>query len=402
LYKHEAQYILLHIWNKKQYTCQSPNYQSLVLNIHQTHPYFSINIFMQLLLVAQRLKIVYKPLAATIFIMKIASLFSGCGGLDLGFTQAGFEVIYANDNASFCWETFEKNHHTKIDRRSIINVKSEEIPDVDGIIGGPPCQSWSLAGAMRGIKDQRGQLFYEYLRILKDKKPKFFLAENVPGIISKTHKSEFEKILREFEKVGKGYNVNYKILNSADYGVPQERKRVFVIGLRKDLGKTFEFPKPTHSKDGKENKWVSLRKTIGDLPESIPAEEKNKTNLYLKIDNHEHMNGGFSTIYMSRNRRKSWEDPSFTIQAGGRHAPLHPDSTKMIKLGSDKWGFEGDNSKHRRLSVRECARIQTFPDNFKFYYNNISDGYKMIGNAVPVKLANKIALNIFQQINRNE
>ena len=321
---------------------------------------------------------------------KIASLFSGCGGLDLGFTQAGFDMVYANDNASFCWETFEKNHKLKIDRRSIVDVKSEEIPDVDGIIGGPPCQSWSLAGAMRGIKDQRGQLFYEYLRILKDKKPKFFLAENVPGIISKTHKPEFEKLLKEFEKVG--YNVNYKLLNSADYGVPEERKRVIVIGLRKDLGKTFEFPEPTHSKDNKEKqKWVSLKEAIGDLPKSVPAKDKNKTNENLSFSNQEHMNGGFSTIYMSRNRRKNWDEPSFTIQAGGRHAPLHPDSTKMVKIGPDEWKFEGQNPQHRRLSVRECARVQTFPDDFKFYYTSIADGYKMIGNAVPVKLAKVIA-----------
>jgi DNA (cytosine-5)-methyltransferase 1 len=330
--------------------------------------------------------------------LKIASLFSGCGGLDLGFTQADFEMVYANDNASFCWETFEKNHNLKIDKRSIVDVKPEEIPDVDGIIGGPPCQSWSLAGAMRGIKDQRGQLFYEYLKLLEVKKPKFFLAENVSGIISKTHKPEFEKLLKEFEKVG--YNISYKLLNAADYGVPQERKRVIVIGLRKDLGKTFEFPEPTHSKESKNKlKWVSLKETISNLPKSIPAKEKNKTNDHLEFLNHEHMNGGFSTIYMSRNRRKNWEDPSFTIQAGGRHAPLHPSSTKMIKFNDDEWKFETDNPKQRRLSVRECARIQTFPDNFIFYYKNIADGYKMIGNAVPVKLAKIIAKEIKKVIN---
>jgi DNA (cytosine-5)-methyltransferase 1 len=326
---------------------------------------------------------------------KIASFFSGCGGLDLGFTQAGFDMIYANDNASFCWETFEKNHGLKIDKRSIVDVKSEEIPDVDGIIGGPPCQSWSLAGAMRGIKDNRGQLFYEYIRILIDKKPKFFLAENVPGIVSKTHLPEFKKILKELEKIKPGYNVSYKLLNAADYGVPEERKRVIIIGVRKDLGKTFEFPEPIRSKDGiKTQKWLSLRDAIGDLPKSIPAKDKNKTNEKLSFSNQEHMNGGFSTMYMSRNRRKNWDDASFTIQAGGRHAPLHPSSAKMVKLGPDEWDFGGDNPKHRRLSVRECARIQTFPDDFRFYYTNIADGYKMIGNAVPVGLSHKIAKKI--------
>ncbi len=333
----------------------------------------------------------------TKLVMKIASLFSGCGGLDLGFTNVGFKMVYANDFDKMCWETFEKNHSVKIDGRSIVEVKSEEIPNADGFIGGPPCQSWSLAGEMRGIKDKRGQLFYEYIRILKDKKPKFFLAENVPGIISKTHLPTFKNIIKEFENVG--YNVTYKLLNAADYGVPEERKRVIVVGFRKELGINFEFPEPTHSEAGKTKpKWVSLKEAIGNLPKSIPAKEKNKTNDELEFSNQEHMNGGFSTIYMSRNRRKNWDEPSFTIQAGGRHAPLHPSSAKMVNVGPDEWKFEGENPKHRRLSVRECARIQTFPDDFIFYYTNIADGYKMIGNAVPVKLAEVIAKKIIADL----
>jgi len=330
--------------------------------------------------------------------MKIASLFSGCGGLDLGFENAGFKMAYANDIDKAVWETFEKNHKMEIDKRSIVDVKSDEIPKVDGIIGGPPCQSWSLAGAMRGINDSRGKLFYEYTRILEDKKPLFFVAENVPGIISSAHISEFEKILAEFSSVG--YNISYKLLDARDYGVPQERKRVVVVGYRKDLGKSFEFPKPTHAPEANASlkPWVTLKEAIGDLPKAYPAKEKNKANQELEFLNQEYMNGGYSTIYMSRNRRKGWEDQSFTIQAGGRHAPLHPDSAKMRKLEADKWEFEGKNPHHRRLSVRECARIQTFPDNFAFYYDSIADGYKMIGNAVPVKLAEAIAKQISNDI----
>ncbi|MBU0894797.1 MAG: DNA cytosine methyltransferase [Nanoarchaeota archaeon] len=316
--------------------------------------------------------------------IQIISLFSGAGGLDLGFTNKGFEVVFANDIDKDSWETFEKNHNHQIDRRSIVDVPSEEIPSAEGILGGPPCQSWSLAGSMKGINDNRGKLFYEYLRILRDKKPLFFLAENVAGIVSKTHIPEFLKIIEEFENLG--YSVSWKLLNSKNYGVPQERKRVIIIGYRKDLNKTFDFD------NIKEREIISLKEAIGDLPKSKEAKEKNKPNKILKISNHEHMNGGFSTIYLSRNRRKNWEDPSFTIQAGGRHAPLHPDSTKMIKIGKDNWEFEdGENSSHRRLSVRECARVQTFPDDFIFYYDNVSKGYKLIGNAVPVKLAEVIA-----------
>ncbi len=331
--------------------------------------------------------------------MKIISLFSGCGGLDLGFTKAGFKLVYANDNDPVVWETFEKNHNVSIDKRSLLDIKSGELPEADGIIGGPPCQSWSLAGEMRGAKDQRGQLFYEYIRVLKDRKPVFFLAENVPGIISRTHLPEFNKIVNLFSSVG--YEVSYKLLDARDYGVPQERKRVIIVGLKKSLNKKFEFPQPTHSKHGAKTlnekrikKWLTLKDTIGDLPQPIPAQNKNKANGTLLIPNHEYMNGSFSSIYMSRNRRRTWSEPSFTIQAGGRHAPLHPSSAEMEKVEKDLWRFKGDSPVYRRLSVREAARIQTFPDDFIFYYKSIADGYKMIGNAVPVKLAEAVAEQI--------
>lgn len=318
--------------------------------------------------------------------MKIISLFSGAGGLDLGFTNSGYKIVFANDIDKDVWETFEKNHKVPINKRSIINIKSNEILDADGIIGGPPCQSWSLAGSMRGIEDNRGKLFYEYLRVLRDKKPLFFLAENVHGIISKTHLPEFQKIIKEFENLG--YNVSWKLLNVKNFGVPQERKRVIIIGYRKDTGKVFDFNRL------QEQQIITLREAIGNLPGSIKAKDKNKPNGSLAIPNHEHMNGGFSTIYMSRNRRKGWDEPSFTIQAGGRHAPLHPTSDEMVKIGKDEWRFNNENPIQRRLSVRECARIQTFPDNFIFYYDNLSKGYKMIGNAVPVRFAEVLARQI--------
>lgn len=329
--------------------------------------------------------------------VNIISLFSGCGGLDLGFKQAGFEIVYANDNDKCVWETFERNAGIAIDKRSLFGIPSNEIPEADGIIGGPPCQSWSLAGSMRGINDKRGQLFYEYIRILRDKHPKFFVAENVPGIISKTHKGEFEKILTEME--APGYSVSYNLYDARDYGVPQERKRVIVVGYRKDLGISFTPPEPTHSKSARRNldgkvleKWPTLMEAISDLPEAVPALSKNRPNPGAKFPNHEYMVGSFSTIYMSRNRRKPWEGQSFTIQAGGRHAPLYPGSCPMEKVGTDHWVFSG--SSYRRLTVREAARIQTFPDDFIFYYKNVAQGYKMVGNAVPVRLAFNIGMKI--------
>jgi DNA (cytosine-5)-methyltransferase 1 len=328
--------------------------------------------------------------------LKVVSLFSGCGGLDLGFTRAGFTLLYANDNDPSIWETFERNHKISVDKHSLLDIRSEKIPSADGIIGGPPCQSWSLAGEMRGIKDERGQLFYEYARVLKDKRPNFFLAENVPGIVSSTHIQAFKAILAKLSSLG--YNVVYKVVDARDYGVPQERRRVIIVGYKESLGIRFMFPPPTHTKSGglnfegmKTKKWVTLREAIGDLPEPVSAIDKNRTNGNLAIPNHEYMIGGFSTIYMSRNRRRRWDEQSYTIQAGGRHASLHPSSTEMVKIGEDKWAFKSANPIYRRLSVRECARIQTFPDDFVFYYQNVAYGYKMVGNAVPVRLAEAIA-----------
>ncbi|MBV4449259.1 DNA cytosine methyltransferase [Clostridium tyrobutyricum] len=327
--------------------------------------------------------------------MDIISLFSGAGGLDKGFENAKFNIVWANEYDKTIWDTYKLNHpNTYLDTRSIRNIKNEDIPDnIDGLIGGPPCQSWSLAGAMRGIDDERGQLFFDYLRILKAKQPLFFMAENVPGMVSKRHINSFLNIKKMFEDCG--YNVNYNIINAFNYGIPEERKRVILIGYRNDLGISFNF----NSLPIVEKRLI-LRDAIGDLPKAVPALDKNKTNgNNLEIFNHEYFIGNFSSIYMSRNRRRSWDEPSFTIQAGGRHAPIHPSSCPMKKVGKDKWEFTDTN--YRRLSIRECARIQTFPDDFIFIYDKLADGYKMVGNAVPVKLANVIATKIKSDLLKN-
>lgn len=329
--------------------------------------------------------------------MKIVSFFAGAGGLDLGFEQAGFEVVWANEFDKQIWETYQKNHkNTILDTRSIVDVPSSDVPDCDGIIGGPPCQSWSEAGAKRGIADKRGQLFYEFMRILADKKPKFFLAENVSGMLLSTHGDALKNIKQMFTDIG--YDLSFKMLNVSDYGVPQDRKRVFFVGYRKDLGIKFEFPAPTTAI----NK-ITLRQAIFDLKDTATqAKHNNSTNGdKCIIPNHEYMNGGFSTIYMSRNRVRSWDEVSFTIQAGGRHAPIHPQAPKMKFIEQNKREFvKGQEYLYRRLSVRECARIQTFPDNFIFYYNNIAAAYKMIGNAVPVRMAHVLAQKIHQSLNQ--
>ncbi|OCR00572.1 DNA (cytosine-5-)-methyltransferase [Oscillatoriales cyanobacterium USR001] len=320
--------------------------------------------------------------------MDIISLFSGCGGLDLGFQQAGFNVLWANECDKSIWDTYKFNHaHTQLDNRDIRNIQSEEIPNCIGIIGGPPCQSWSEAGAKRGIDDSRGQLFYEYIRIVKDKQPWFFVAENVSGILTVRHKQAFINILNLFEEVG--YKIAYKLVNAKDFEVPQDRKRVIIVGYSEKMGKIFDFPQPV-------SKILTLKDAISDLelisPSKFGDEINNKRQI---VANHEYLDMGFSSIYMSRNRVRSWSEPSFTIQAGGRHAPLHPQANKMILVEKDKRIFDPNSPQpYRRLSVRECARIQTFPDNFIFKYNHIADGYKMVGNAVPVNLAKILARKI--------
>lgn len=328
--------------------------------------------------------------------MKVVSFFAGAGGLDLGFEQAGFDVVWANEYDKEIWSTYELNHkNTILDKRSIVDISSDEVPDCDGIIGGPPCQSWSEAGSKRGITDKRGQLFYEFMRILADKKPKFFLAENVSGMLLPAHKEALEHIKQMFQDIG--YQLSFELLNVADFGVPQDRKRVFFVGYREDLGKRFEFPKPITPVDK-----ITLAQAIGDLSENVlPAKDGNLTNgADCKILNHEYMTGGFSSIYMSRNRVRSWDEVSFTIQAGGRHAPLHPQAPKMRFVEQNVREFiKGQEHLYRRLSIRECARIQTFPDKFFFDYTKVSAAYKMIGNAVPVRMGKILAEKIYSDLN---
>ena len=321
--------------------------------------------------------------------MKIISLFSGAGGLDLGFEMAGFQTIWANEYDKEIWETYERNFPgTVLDKRSIVNIHEDEIPAAEGLIGGPPCQSWSEAGKLKGIEDHRGQLFFEFIRILRAKQPFFFLAENVSGMLAQRHADALENIKKHFTE--SGYRLSFKLLNAHDFGVPQDRKRVFFIGIREDLGLDFQFPEVIPEKK-------FLKDAIWDLRNNaLAAKEKNYTNGNLcKIENHEYMTGGFSSIYMSRNRVRHWDEPSFTIQAGGRHAPLHPQAPKMVRIGENKRIFVPEYEHlYRRLSVRECARIQTFPDQHIFHYDKLAAGYKMVGNAVPPMLAFHLAQQI--------
>ena len=328
--------------------------------------------------------------------MKVLSLFSGCGGLDLGFEKAGFEIPVANEFDKTIWDTFKVNHpKTHLIEGDVRKVSKNDISeylsgDLDGIIGGPPCQSWSEAGSLRGINDDRGKLFFDYIRILKDFKPKFFLAENVSGMLANRHSDAVQNILKLFNETG--YDVNLTLVNAKDYGVAQDRKRVFYIGFRKDLNIKFSFPKGSTEDDGKK---LTLKDVIWDLQDTaIPARERNHHNP-VAINNNEYFIGAFSPIFMSRNRVRSWNEQGFTVQASGRQCQLHPQAPKMTKFGMNDCRFvEGKESLYRRMTIREIARLQGFPDNFKFIYDSLDTGYKMIGNAVPVNLAFEIATAI--------
>ncbi|MDE6116947.1 MAG: DNA cytosine methyltransferase [Duncaniella sp.] len=323
--------------------------------------------------------------------MTLISLFSGAGGLDKGFHNAGFRTIVANEYDKKICSTFRANFpEVNLIEGDIRKIPSETFPDgITGIIGGPPCQSWSEGGALRGIEDSRGQLFYEYIRILRDKRPMFFVAENVSGMLAKRHSKAVSGFLQLFDEAG--YDVNLKLLNANDYDVPEDRDRVFFIGFRKDLDiHDFSYPEPTRRKP-------TLRDAIWDLQYSaIPALEKNKTNGdACAVPNNEYFIGAFSPIFMSRNRVRGWDEPGFTVQASGRQCQLHPQAPKMEKIGVNLQRFvPGSEHLYRRMTVREVARIQSFPDDFIFLYDDVNYGYKMVGNAVPVNLACHIAIQI--------
>ncbi len=327
--------------------------------------------------------------------MNIISLFSGAGGLDLGFKSAGFNTVWANEYDKEIWETFEHNFpHIHLDKRSISDIPSDEIPDTIGLIGGPPCQSWSTAGNTKGINDPRGKLFFEFIRVLYDKQPLFFLAENVPGILEHKHREALNDIKSHF--IDCGYNLYIKTLNAHDYNVSQDRKRVFFIGFRRDLDIEYIFPNKIKNKP-------CLKDSIFDLRDNaLKAKETYYTNdEKCIVDNHEYITSDFSSSYMTSNRVRNWNEPSFTIPASAEFIPIHPQAPKMQFIEQTVRKFVSEKEDlYRRLSVRECARIQSFPDTHKFIYSDIRAGYKMVGNAVPPNLAYVIAKSIYKQLNQ--
>jgi len=293
------------------------------------------------------------------------SFFCGAGGLDLGFEKAGFITLWANDFDSDSCETYRRHSSATVICSDIRKIDSQNIPECDVMLGGFPCQGFSLSGP-RKIDDMRNTLYKEYVRLVKIKRPLAFIGENVKGLLTLADGGYINAIVSEFSDCG--YDVYYQYVNAKDYGVPQDRQRIFIVGFRKDLHvEGFTLPRYT----GKIN-------TLADALAKLPPPEKSDISYEP-----------FSSRYMSRNRKRQWNEVSYTIPAMAKQVPLHPDSPDMVKIGTDLWRF-GDGSETRRLSWQECAAIQTFPTDMEFV-GDLTSKYKQIGNAVPVKLAEQMA-----------
>lgn len=294
--------------------------------------------------------------------MRICSLFSGAGGLDLGLIQSGHTVVWANDFDKDCVSTYRHNIGDHIVLGSIEDIPSSQIPDVDVVVGGFPCQGFSQANMLRFEDDERNRLYLEFRRVVEDKRPQWFLAENVRGILSLGGGQAIERIKRDFSNAG--YRVQVKLFNTADYGVPQTRLRVIIAGTRKDLPPSYdyEYPEPTHSKrpTGNQQSWVSIGEALAHIPEPEEAPH---------ILNHEYSRYKVTNRNFTGHRTTDSSKPSPTILArgngkGGVCAIQHPQN-------------------HRRMSIREQATVQTFPEDFEFI-GKLNSCYRQVGNAVPV------------------
>ena len=301
--------------------------------------------------------------------LKVASLFCGCGGTDVGllgdfdflgkhYESNGMEIVYANDIDDNACNIFKENFGITPDNRDIREVKSEEIPEFDILTGGFPCQSFSIIAQnpkRLGVKDERGKLFFEMCRILRERQPKCFIAENVKGILTANKKSAFPLIMKEFEE--SGYDVQYRILNSANYGVPQKRERVIIVGFRKDLNVNFSFP-DVEIED--ENNFAPLKKVIEKkVDEKYFFSERAVAGMMKKRES------------MNKGRAQDINKPCNTV--GAHLAKVSLNSTDPVLM---------EDKRYRRFTPREVARIQSFPDDFELVGSEAAQ-YRALGNAIP-------------------
>ena len=317
--------------------------------------------------------------------LKVASLFCGCGGTDVGmlgnfdflgkkYRKHPLSIVYANDIEESACKLFEHNFNIVPDKRDIRNVKSTEIPDIDILTGGFPCQSFSIVAQnpkRLGVKDARGMLFFEMCRILRDKQPKCFIAENVKGILSANKGEAFPLIIKEFED--SGYNVVYKLVNAAQYEVPQKRERIIIVGIRKDLKFSYQFPDAVFNS---ESEYKSLSQIIEkDVAEKYYFSEKAVQGM-LKAKKS-----------MNKGRAQDINKPCNTV--GSHLAKVSLNSTDPVLLSKGRY---------RRFTPREVARIQSFPENYQLIESENAQ-YRALGNAIPPVLFWYITNSLIQQLN---
>ena len=301
--------------------------------------------------------------------LKVASLFCGCGGTDVGlhgnfdflgkhYASNNMEIVYANDIDDNACRIFEENFGIKPDNRDIRQINSNELPDFDILTGGFPCQSFSIIAQnpkRLGVKDDRGKLFFEMCRILKDKQPKCFIAENVKGLLTANQKSAFPLIMEEFKN--SGYDVKHMVLNSANYGVPQKRERVIIVGFRKDLKIDFTFPNQVITD---EDLFEPLKKVIENtVDEKYYFSDRAVEGMMKKREK------------MNKGRAQDIEKPCNTV--GAHLAKVSLNSTDPVLMLENRY---------RRFTPREVARIQSFPEKFELVGSE-SAQYRALGNAIP-------------------
>ena len=309
--------------------------------------------------------------------LKAVSLFSGCGGFDYGAAQAGLDIIWANDKDKYTYDAYQSIlPNVDLTIKDVRGIKN--FPKADVLIGCYPCTGFSIA-ARRKWKDRNDRdlmqtegnfLYTEYLRALKQIRPKYFFVENVLGMASALDGWFFKEQLNGFKSLG--YTPQAELLHSVKFGLPQDRRRVFIVGIRNDLSQSinYHFPQPTHGKGL--IPYQTLEDAIGNMPFDPRGEYEEE---------------GFHGHYLTRNRKRRWDQPSFTIVASSAHVPLHPAGEPMIKVGKDEWALQGDFN--RRLSWKECAKLQGLPDTIS-PSGSLKDKYRVIGNAVPPIFAYKI------------
>lgn len=326
----------------------------------------------------------------------VASCFSGCGGLDLGAQIAGFRVVFGNDLDSDSALSF-KGLFKKATFAECGIQEVDKIPEADVLTGGYPCQSFSMGGKRAPSADSRSDLYKEFARIIGVVNPKVFVAENVVGLLALDGGSHFRRQIRALRQAGEGYRISWQRIDAAQFGVPQHRKRVLIVGVRRDLDRRFVFPAPTHG--------------AGLLPFTSHGAAIAHLPLWPEGEFYERTAGGsdnFPWYYMSRNRKAPWHSPSFTIVANWRHVSIHPASPMMqltwsnLKDGfKQRWDFAEEYEhcpeefgrprldRPRRLSWRESSIIQTFPEEF-VPAGSTESKYRQVGNAVPPLLSAKI------------